>query len=467
MIIEVTMPVLGLTMEEATIIEWSKAEGDAVERDETILVVETDKAATDVPSPAAGILARIIAAPGEAVPVGTVIGYLAETEADLPKVPQTAVAVAASAAIDPSTPTPAAVAAAVHHEGNAARVVPGQRVFASPRARTKARQLGVDLVDVPPVGERIIEQDVLRAAAAASQPRQGARATPLAARLAAELGIDLDALVASSERRIRSTDLLLAAALAPDSVSEPGGSAEEKPTTVVPASETKPLNRVRRITGERMTLSSQTAPQVTYQMRCDMTRAVKLRAELKEEAEARGVKLSFDAMFVRAVATALTEFPDANAQFVEGEGVRRFAAANVGVAVDLGDNGLIVPVIRGAARRGLFDIAAELYRLVGLARESKLGPDDYKGGTFTISNLGLLGIETFTPIINLPEAAILGIGAITPMPVFDRGELTERQMTMLALTSDHRVLDGAPTARFLGRIRTIMEQPLLLLEKGL
>ncbi|MBC7293977.1 MAG: 2-oxo acid dehydrogenase subunit E2, partial [Thermoleophilia bacterium] len=207
----------------------------------------------------------------------------------------------------------------------------------------------------------------------------------------------------------------------------------------------KPLNRVRRITAERMTFSWQTAPQVTFNMRCDMTKAVELRQELKPEAEARGIRLTFDAMFVRAVATALMEFPEVNSQWVEGEGIRTFPAAHVGVAVDLGENGLIVPVIRNADSRGLFSTAAELDRLVKLAREGKLGPDDYKGGTFTITNLGLLGVESFAPVINPPEAAILAIGAIAPTPVFREGQLVERQVAILSLTTDHRVLDGAPS----------------------
>jgi len=475
MIIEVHMPVLGLTMEEGTVLEWSKAVGDKVATDETLLVVETDKAASDVPSPAAGILARIVAKEGDTIPVKELIAYLAETEADLANVPQGAPAAAPpSEAPDTTAAATLPFSLAASAEAFAARVapatpatlppspaVPSGRVFASPRARAHAAALGVDIATVAPRGERIIKQDVVRAADAAAQQEPSARLTPLAARLAAELGIDLAALAASPEARVRAADLLLAMSLAPEAAS----AATPAAAGAVPV--TKTPNRVRRITAERMTLSAQTAPQVTYQMRCDMTKAVQLRTELKAEAETRGVRLSLDAMFVRAVATALMEYPDANSQWVEGEGIRTYPEAHVGVAVDLGENGLIVPVVRSANSRGLFAICAELDRLVMLAREGKLGPDDFRGGTFTISNLGLLGIETFNPIINLPEAAILAIGVITPTLVPEGGQTVERQMAVLALTTDHRILDGAPSARFLGRIRALMEQPLLLLEKGL
>ncbi len=465
MLIEVQMPVLGLTMEEGTIIEWTKAVGDKVAADETLLVVETDKAASDVPSPAAGILACIVADEGETVPVKQLIAYLAETEADLLSVPGDRSA-AEMVQASPSTevvPSPPALGLATPSPAQSFQSeLVEKRSFASPRARARAAALGVNLADVPHEGVRIVEQDVIRAAESVTAVGTGVRFTPLAARLAAELGIDLAALAGSAEARVRAADLLLAASMIPD---RPGAASLDTPLAETP--ETRSPGRVRRITAERMTLSSQTAPQVTYQMRCDMTRAVQFRSDLKPMAEARGIKLSFDAMFVRAVATALMEFPDVNSQWVEGEGIRTFPHAHVGVAVDLGEDGLIVPVIRNADSLSLLAVAAELERLVKLAREGKLGPDDYKEGTFTITNLGLLGVETFNPIINLPEAAILAIGAITSTIVPKEGRPTERQMTTLALTTDHRVLDGAPSARFLGRVRALMEQPLALVEKEL
>jgi pyruvate dehydrogenase E2 component (dihydrolipoamide acetyltransferase) len=278
------------------------------------------------------------------------------------------------------------------------------------------------------------------------------------------LGIDLTDIEAAPGVRIKAADLLAAASRA--EASAPRAAAPE-PALAYSTGEIRPLNRVRRITAERMTFNWQTAPQVTYTSRVDMTKAIALRAELKDIAEARGTRLSYDAMFVRAVATALLEFPQVNAQWAEGEGIRLSTEAHVGVAVDLTD-GLIVPVIRNAQARSLLDISAELGRLVTAAREGKLGPDDYKGGTFTISNLGLFGIEAFTPIVNLPEAAILGIGAIVPTATYgDDGNLVRRDLATLSLTADHRIVDGGPAARFLSRVVKLMEAPILLIERGL
>lgn len=466
MIIELKMPVLGLTMEQATIIEWVKAEGDRVEVDDCVLVVETDKAATDVPSPAAGILGRIIAPAGAEIPVGVTIAFLAESEADLAALPAALVVAALTPTADhaplvAAQPTPQ-IAEPTNGDGH--RPAPGERVFASPRARRRASALGIDVATVAYAGDRIVEADVLRAAATGGGPAEGVRLTPLAARLAAELGIDIADLEAAPGVRIKATDLLVAASQAEAAAGVPAVA----PTAVAAGGtgEIRSLNRVRRITAERMTYNCQTAPQVTYTSRVNMTKAIALRAELKDIAEARGTRLSYDAMFVRAVATALLEFPQVNAQWAEGEGIRLSTEAHVGVAVDLGD-GLIVPVIRNAHARGLLDISAELGRLVTAAREGKLGPDDYRGGTFTISNLGLFGIEAFTPIVNLPEAAILGIGAIVPTPTYVGGDLVRRDLATLSLTADHRIVDGGPAARFLSRVISLMEAPILLVERGL
>jgi pyruvate dehydrogenase E2 component (dihydrolipoamide acetyltransferase) len=483
MVIELKMPVLGLTMEKAIILEWVKAEGDRLEVDDTVLVVETDKAATDVPSPVAGILGRIVAQPEEEVPVGHVIAYIAENEADLaslpaappppaPTVSAQAPASAASTATPGLTSPASATAPAAAPTGDGRRPEPGERLFASPRARKTAAEHGVDLGLVNFAGERITEADVLRALAdgtaraGAPAPVEGLRITPLATRLAAELGLSLADLEAEPGVRIRATDLLAAAARAEQAVAPVGPDVGgPRPAVDFATGELRVLNRVRRITAERMAVNWQ-APQVTYTTRADMTKAMALRSELQEIAESRGTRLSYDAMFVRAAATALLEFPQVNAQWAEGQGIVLSAEAHVGVAVDLGD-GLIVPVVRSAQGRHLLDIAAEVERLVATAREGGLGPDDYKGGTFTISNLGLFGIEAFTPIVNLPEAAILGIGAIVPTPVLVDGELRESHLCTLSLTADHRIVDGAPAARFLARIKGLMEKPILLLEQGI
>lgn len=489
MISEVIMPVLGLTMESATIIEWVVKEGDTVAVDDTLLVVETDKAATDVPSPGSGIVGRIVVPEGEDIPVGTILAYLVtslDEIANLPEAPAVAAPTAAvsggdgAAGPSPAIPigsssaspagsspvsdgTPPAPALRVPSAGGPRN---GGRVIASPRARAKALALGLDLAAVPYGGERIIEEDVLQAASGGAGG--GApRVTPLAAKLAAELGIDLADIEAEPQVRVRAADLLRAAAAAETYGAGRGAGGGGRRDPGFRTGEKRALNRVRRITAERMTENWRTSPQVTYTGRFDMTRAVDLRAQLKEEAAARGVRLTYDAMFVRAAATALLEFPEVNARWAQGEGIELSAEAHVGVAVDLAGEGLIVPVIRDAHLLTLFATAAEVDRLVTTAREGRLGPDDYRGGTFTITNLGLFGIEAFTPIVNLPEAAILGVGAITTTPVFQDGGFVPRQTAVLSLTADHRLVDGAVAARFLSRVRSLIEAPTLLLERGL
>ncbi len=488
------MPVLGLTMESATIIEWVVKEGDTVAVDDTLLVVETDKAATDVPSPGSGIVGRIVVPEGEDIPVGTILAYLVTSLDEIAELPEaettpapTASVGGGAAAADPSTVmatgSPGALPAGSSPVPGGSPAAPalrvpaaggprdGGRIIASPRARARALALGLDLAAVPYSGERIIEEDVLRAASGGAG-RGAPRVTPLAAKLAAELGIDLADIDAGPRVRVRAADLLRAAAAAEtsgaaDGAAGDGAAGDGRRDPGFRTGEKRSLNRVRRITAERMTENWRTSPQVTYTSRFDMTRAVDLRAQLKEEAAARGVRLTYDAMFVRAAATALLEFPEVNARWAEGEGIELSAEAHVGVAVDLAGEGLIVPVVRNAHVLTLFATASEVDRLVTTAREGRLGPDDYRGGTFTVTNLGLFGIEAFTPIVNLPEAAILGVGAITTTPVFQDGGFVPRQTAVLSLTADHRLVDGAVAARFLSRVRSLIETPTLLLERGL
>ena len=200
-------------------------------------------------------------------------------------------------------------------------------------------------------------------------------------------------------------------------------------------------------------------------MRCDMTAALAFRRDFRQNAAEQRVPLTLDAIMVRAAAIALGRSPEVNTEWVEGEGIRWNTGVHIGVALDAGEQGLLVPVLKDAGSRTLLDTAAELDRLIKGALGRKLGLDDYQGATFTISNLSTFGIETFTPLISVPQAAILGMGAIFPTPVFVRGEVVKRQIATLALTTDHRILDGAPSARFLARVRDLLEQPLLLDDK--
>ena len=229
-------------------------------------------------------------------------------------------------------------------------------------------------------------------------------------------------------------------------------------------SDIKPLSRTRRIIAERMTLSATTIPQVTYRLRCDVTDAMALRRDLKTGADGERMAVSFDALVVRAAALALAAMTQVNSQWVETEGIRVLPQVNVAVAVDLEERGLVIPVVHDADRLDIRATAAELDRLVAGARAGRLGPDDYAGATFTITSLAALGVESFDPLIVPPQAAILGVGAILSVPVFQQSSVVKRRVVSLSLTADHRILDGAPSARFLGKVRDLLERPEALTE---
>jgi pyruvate dehydrogenase E2 component (dihydrolipoamide acetyltransferase) len=241
------------------------------------------------------------------------------------------------------------------------------------------------------------------------------------------------------------------------SVRKPPQPAPANPGTLT--GEIRKLKRARKIIAERMTLSATTIPQVTYTLRCDVTEAMALRRGLKAGSGGERTPVSFDALIVRAAALALKDFPEVNSQWLEGQGILVVREVNIAVAVDLEGSGLVIPVVHGAGALDIRATAAELDRLVSGARAGKLGPDDYAGGTFTITSLAALGVESFNPIVVPPQAAILGVGAIVPTPVFRQDEVVKRRMLALSLTTDHRILDGAPSARFLSRIRDLLEQP--------
>lgn len=451
---EVIMPTLGLTMEEGTITEWLKKEGETVTKDEPLFVVETDKAAMEVPSPASGVLQRIIAPAGATVPVRQPIAIIAQPgEAAAPPSPAPAAASAVSSA-PARGPAPAPAAQPSRQ--------PGERLKISPAARRVAAELGVDvtkLVGTGPEG-RIVERDVRAAAAAQAAPAEPAArviASPLARKLAAEHGVDLASIRGTGPGgRIVEKDVLAAAAArqaAPPAAAAPAPS---------PAPGAVPLGRLRRITAERMAASARSVARVTLFMPVDMTEAVRFRTQLAPEFERRyGARLSYDAMIAKAVALALRDHGELNAQWADGA-VRPLPEINIGIAVAL-DDGLVVVVIRQADAKPLHQIQAELRDLVDKARAGRLGPDDLSGATFTITNLGNYGVEAFTPIVNLPEAGILGVGRISRQPAVVGNELVIRDQMTLSLAFDHRVTDGAPAARFLQRVKEILEAPYILL----
>ncbi|MBC8447464.1 MAG: 2-oxo acid dehydrogenase subunit E2 [Chloroflexi bacterium] len=462
MVTEVILPKLGQTMEEGAIVEWLKREGDAIQRGEVLFTVESDKATLEVEAAARGFLRQILVPAGQTVPVLSVVALMTKTadedidgyqvegskvqrlEAeDLTFEPET---------FEPETATPETL-----------KPEPG-RVFASPRARKLAREKGVDLALVAGSGPngRIVEKDVVAFLEALP------KATPVARRLAEQAGLDLRTVQGTGPGgRITKEDVELALsevegkALAQLPVPEAVAPVPSKPETLEPET-LKPLTGVRAVIARRMAESHQTTASVTLTTEVDATAFVELRERLKESLAAElGFNVGYNDLLIKLAARALREFPYVNVR-LEGEAIRHLQEIHVALAVDT-DRGLLVPVIRNADRKGVTEIAGELRELVARAREGKALPDELTGSTFTITNLGMHEIDAFTPIINLPEAAILGVGRIKAKPAVVDGEMGIRQMMWLSLTFDHRLVDGAPAARFLQRIKQLIEEPYLLL----
>jgi pyruvate dehydrogenase E2 component (dihydrolipoamide acetyltransferase) len=467
------MPVLGLTMEEGTVAEWLKHEGQGVTRDEPLLMVEMDKGTVEVPAPASGILLRIVVKTGTTVPVRTLIAEIGEPD-EVIGVPSNTAPGGVTPGLTGGQPMPAAGMPNAGGPGalpprgaspGGERAAARERIFASPRARMRARALGVELSDLRgsgPLG-RIVEADVL-----GWTPIAVGRvvATPVARRLAHEHGVAIEAIQGSGPGgRITQDDVLAAAGR--HAQDQPRVADAVAPQVAQTAAETRriaPLGRVRRITAERMIASAQTTARVSLFLEADFSEVSRFRAQLQPEFARLGVeKLPWDAIFARAAALALVEHPAVAAQWVEGHGLWHPAGTHVGVAVTLEPEGLVVPVLRDADQRSLRELAQALLGLVERARAGRLSPDEMQGGTFSITNLGAYRVDGFTPILNPPETAILGVGRIADKAVVIDGKLEARPMCTLSLSFDHRVVDGAPAATFLARLAELLERPYALL----
>ncbi len=495
---QVIMPTLGLTMEEGTITEWLKQEGDTVTKEEPLFIVETDKSAVEVGAPTSGVLRQILVPVGKTVGVSVPIAVIAqpgETDAGPSVAPTGAQASGAGAAAMAAAPAQSAASSApsaaparpTDGVGAGTAGAAGGRLKVSPRAKMVARELGVDLGAIAGSGPegRIVERDVRAAAAAgavtaepeATVPAAPERivASPLARKLAAQHGGDRALLTGSGPNgRITEKDVTAyvqsrqAAPAAPAAAAPAAQGPSTLPAVAAATGAFEPLNRVRRITADRMALSARSVARVTLLMEVDMTEAARFRAQLAPEFERRyGSRLAYDAMIAKASAIALAEHPHVNARWDEaGEngqpGLRLQPNVNVGIAV-AGEQGLLVVVVRDADTKPLHQVNADLMGMVQQSRSGGLGPDALTGGTFTLTNLGGYGVEAFTPIVNPPETAILGIGRIAKRPAVVDGQIVARDLMYLSLAFDHRVVDGAPAAQFLQRIKECLESPYVLL----
>jgi len=458
---QVFIPKLGQTMEEATISKWLVADGEKVEQGQEILEVETDKANFAVEATARGHLHIGPFKPGDVVPVLTVVAVIGKLE---DKFETKSIEVPASNSVGevaPSSTEPTAAASAPGAPTQAAKS--NGKVFASPRARKLASEKGIDLALVTPTGgggKRVAERDVLAYLA------QTPRATPVAERVAAEVGLDLRTLTGTGlGGRITKEDVERAVADGRRRTEDEGTRGIESSFLARsgPASEVLervPLKGVRGIIAERMGTSAHTTARVTLFMEADATEFVAMRERLKTRVEKEwGFAPGYNDLLAKIVATALRQFPYMNARLTP-DSIERLAHVNMGMAVDT-ERGLVVPVIRDADQKSLRQFGVEFRELVSRARDGKSLPDDLTGGTFTITNLGMYDVLAFTPVINLPEAAILGVGAITVQPAVRDNQVVIRQMTILSLVFDHRLVDGAPAARFLQYIKNLIEEPYL------
>ncbi len=469
---DVVMPELGESVTEGTITKWLKAVGDTVEIDEPLLEVSTDKVDTEIPSPVAGTIQKIVAEEDETVDVGATLAVIGEGAA------------ADAGPEDEGTPEPAKEArpaeAPARAEGDAtdatgaeqqadkAGDTPVQEKKAAAEAEAKAESDRDSGAAAPATVQKRAEP------AAAAKAGTAPYVTPLVRKLAQEHGVDLDTVKGTGiGGRIRKQDVLAAAKggtaesapEAPAKAAATGGpsSAGVRPELAELRGTTKKANRIRKVTARITRESLQSSAQLTQVFEVDMTRVAQLRAEVKEQfAEKHGVKLTYLPFYAKAVVEALVSHPNVNASYDEDANeITYHEAVNLGIAVDT-EAGLLSPVIKNAQDMDIPALAKAIIDLAERARASKLTPDDLSGGTFTITNIGSEGALFDTPILVPPQAAMLGTGAIVRRPVVDADDDGEsiaiRSMGYTPLTYDHRLIDGADAGRFLTTVKDRLEK---------
>jgi len=427
---KVMMEALSPTMEEGRLVKWVKNVGDVVKTGDTIGEVETDKAIMELVARGDGVLRAQLVTEGTTAPVGAVIGVIAAADEDI------------AALTGGAAPTPAAAA------------------VAAPAAAAAT-------ADAEPSATRT-------AAPAADAPSGPVRSSPLARRMAAEKGVNIGAIHGSGPGgRVIRRDIEGAAASAPVAATtapavapaSAASSSKSAPTAVATAMQIDgeykdvALTQMRKTIARRLAESIGPVPTFYLTSEIDMTKVGQLREQMVANGDQ--YKVSVNDIVIKAVAIALTRHPECNAHWMTDH-IRYFSAAHIGMAVAT-DDGLIVPVIRDAQLKGLGQIGKDARELAKKARERKLQPAEFTGGTFSVSNLGMFGIDQFTAIINPPEAAILAVGATETKPVWENGQFVPRQRMRVTLSCDHRVIDGAVGARFLQTLRSLLEAPMMML----
>ncbi|RJG24638.1 dihydrolipoamide acetyltransferase family protein [Paenibacillus thiaminolyticus] len=417
---EYRFPELGEGLHEGEIIKMHIKPGDKVTDDDIIMEVQNDKAVVEVPCPVNGTVLEVLAKDGQVCHMGEVVAII-DAEGDIPEQAEPA----EEAKEEPAAAAPAPAAEAPKAEGTAA--APNHEVLATPSVRKLARELGVNIGEVPPTGKngKITREDV-EAFANGGAPVAKAEAPQAAAEAKA-------------------------APAAPAAAT--GREAEE---------ERVPFKGIRKAISNAMVKSAYTAPHVTIMDEVDVAELVAFRTRLKPMMEKKGTKVTYLPFIVKALVAACRQFPAMNAMIDEANNEIVYKKYyNIGIATDT-DNGLIVPVINDADRRSIWMIADSIKDLAARGREGKLGPNELKGSTITITNIGSAGGMFFTPIINFPEVAILGTGRITEKPVVKNGEIVAAPVMALSLSFDHRLIDGATAQNFMNYIKQLLANPELL-----
>lgn len=429
---KVMMEALSPTMEEGRLVKWVKNVGDAVKSGDTLAEVETDKAIMELVARGDGVLRARLAEEGTTSPIGAVIGVIAAPDEDISAftsggAPAAAAPATAPAAEAPVTPQPTSAVPPQTPNLEPGTAAPGAVVRSSPLARRLAAERGLDLAGIQGTGPngRVIRRDIEAAGATAAPAAGTTTAAPVAA---------------------PSTGTKPTASTAP-AIQIDG---EYKDVA---------LTQMRKTIARRLGESIGPVPTFYLTSEIDMTNVAKLREQMVAAGDA--FKVSINDIVIKAVAIALTRHPECNAHWM-GDHIRYFAAAHVGMAVAT-DDGLIVPVIRDAQAKGLGQIGRDARELAKKARERKLTPAEYSGGTFSVSNLGMFGIDQFTAIINPPEAAILAVGTTETKPVWDGSAFVPRERMRVTMSCDHRIIDGAVGARFLQTLKQLLESPLMML----
>ena len=482
---EIRMPKLSDTMEEGTLIAWRKRQGDSIKRGEILADIETDKADMEFESYTEGVIQSFAIEAGTTVPVGTLIAVIrlpGESEEEVAAAVASAEQ-AAQAAPTAALPTPApmsapaaaapAAAAAALAAAVPAALVPGprivvplvedDRILATPRARRLVEEKSLDLSELEgsgPAGAIVVHdvEQYLKDLEAQEPDAEGVRATPLALRMAGDLGIDLEPVKGSGPGgRITKSDLL-------EHMASQKKIAVEREAELFRGA--LQLSQKRKALIRNMVQSKAEAPHFYLSMNVQTDQLKQLRDQVNQESGDKRPRLTYTHFTIKAVALALERFPEANATYRAAENhIALYEAINIGLAVDVQDE-LVAPTVKDCQGKSIFQLADEANSLIQRARMRKLQPSDYADGTFTISNLGMFGVDCFYAIITPPQSSILSVGVIEQRPIVRDGKLGIGMLTSLGLSVDHRVLDGVKASQFLAEIKRLLENPEELVRDG-